>query len=361
MEIIKETSPHIRRKDDLKGMMLDVIIALLPVIVFALIVYQWAAVRNLLIPLAVMTLSEAVFVFLKAKAPYDGARHSLKENWGRFKAAYTINNFLVPSVSALIFGLIMPASTDPAGMIYFALIMGSLFGIIIGKLVFGGTGQNIFNPAAVGFVFSKLCFGSKYVYATNAFYDVAAGGTALGGGEYSLLNLFIGYVPGAIGEGCKIAILLGLVYLLARRAADWRVVLGYLGSFALLTLLAGAIYWAGGTLSSAWDYTLRQLLSGGLLFGAVYMATDPVTMPVNRPGRFIYGIILGVSTILIRLFGALPEGVAFSILIGNVFAPVCDYYKWATNKYDWKNLLAMGSLLFVAGLIIVWALCVEVF
>jgi electron transport complex protein RnfD len=345
MDIIKETSPHLHRKDTLRGMMIDVIIALAPVLIFAYAVYTWDAVRNVFVSILLMCGAEFFFVLIRDKG-------SLKN--------YTLNNFLVPLVSALIYALISPAKTDNIGITWVSLISGALFGIIIGKLVFGGTGQNIFNPAAVGMVFSKLCFGQHYIYQNTWYSDVEAGGTSLSGGSYSFLDLFLGKCPGTIGEVCKLAILLGLAYLLIRKAADWRIVVSYLGTFAFLMLFAGIIYQAGGKTENAGSYLLSQLLSGGLLFGATYMATEPVTSPMGRPGRLIYGVILGSVNVMIRLFGSYPEGTVFSILIGNMLSPVIDYYKWASNKYSWKNILWMIAIPVATLLVVVWALCVEV-
>lgn len=346
MDIIKETSPHLRRKDTLQGMMIDVIIALCPVLAFSFAVYTWDAVRNVFVSIALMVGAEFFFVLIRDKG-------SLKN--------YGINNVLVPLVSALIYAVISPAKTDNIGITWVALVSGALFGIIIGKLVFGGTGQNIFNPAAVGMVFSKLCFGQHYSYQNTWYSDVAAGGTSLSGGSYSFLDLFLGRCPGLMGEVCKAAILLGLAYLLIRRAADWRIVVSYLGSFLFLMLFAGIIYQAAGKATNAGSYLLNELLSGGLLFGATFMATEPVTSPLGRPGRIIYGVILGSVNVLIRLFGSYPEGTVFSILIGNMLSPVIDYYKWASDKYSWKNILWMTLIPLATLLVVVWALCVEVF
>ena len=170
MQIIKESAPHLRRKDNMATMMLDVIIALLPTVIFSLVIFKLDALRNILLSIATMELCEFVFVLIKNRIPYDGNKHTLKEHFEKQRKAYTINNFLVPLVSALIFAMIMPASSNPGSIIYVALILGSAFGLIIGKLVFGGTGKNIFNPAAVGMVFAKLCFGSYYTDPDNSYY-----------------------------------------------------------------------------------------------------------------------------------------------------------------------------------------------
>jgi electron transport complex protein RnfD len=379
MEIIKENAPHLRRKDSLVMMMLDVIIALSPTIVFALVVYGLDALRNLLVPVATMVLCEFVYVLIKNRYPYNPAqKHTIKEQFLNGCSHYTWGNFLTPTVSGLIYGLIMPASTKNPGVIWYALVLGSVFGIVLGKLVFGGTGNNIFNPAALAMVFSKLCFGSQFVTTSGIFPEITytsgsgdaatviTAGTSLSeikagySDVYSLMDLFLGKVPGVIGETCKLCILVGFVYLIIRHAADWRITVSYIGSFAIMMLFAGIIYQAGGVTKNAWQYLAAQLLSGGLFFGAVFMATDPVSSPITRPGRVIYGCLLGLFTVIIRLFGALPEGVVFSILIGNMFTPLIDYYKWSSSKFTWKSLTIAASIVVVGILIVVWALCVEV-
>ncbi len=352
MNFTVETSPHIRRRANASMMLLDAIIALLPVIVFSC-GCGWAGVRNLLIPLIVMEVAELLFVLIKGKG-------SLK--------AYSPVNALSAAVSALIFGLMAePRSASMAGMEYFYLIAGSAFGIIVAKLVFGGFGQNIFNPAAAGFVFTRLCFGSSWTggYAENAFVklfglgSVSTGGTYLssnpffGKGGYSLLDLLLGNSQGPMGEVCKVAILLGLVYLLIRRAADWRVVLSYGVTFAVLSLCAG-IFQQG--YANAFEFAAYQLLSGGFLFGLTFMITDPVTMPIDAPARVTYGMVASILAILMRFFASKPEGVGFAILIANAIAPFLDHYKWAHSRYSWKDFLTYGILASVSiGLVIAGA------
>ena len=383
MQIIKESAPHLRRKDNLFIMMLDVVIALLPTIIFSLVIFKLSALRNILVSVATMELCEFVFVLIKNRIPYDGNKHTLKEHWEKQRHAYTINNFMVPLVSALIFALIMPADCDPKAMIYVALILGSAFGLIIGKLVFGGTGKNIFNPAAVGMVFSKLCFGHFYKYPENNYYpdyvagatssaEITTGSTPLAyisftGKEfdlthYSLLDLFLGKVPGTIGEIFKVTILIGLVYMIIRHTIDWKIPLVYLGVFALNMLLVGTILHSSETFSyiNPFKFTAYELLSGGLIFGAVFMATDPVTAPITNPGKIIYASFLGGITVIIRLFAAYPEGVIFSILLANMLTSLIDYYKWSINKFNWKNSLAIALTTVIPLLIVVWATCVGV-
>jgi len=359
--IVQENSPHLRRKDNLMGMMIDVLIALAPVVIFALVKYTWHALVVELLSVFTMCLAEFVFVLIKSWGPKDGQKHSFKEKFLFACKGYGINNFLVPCVSGVIFSMLMPAAeTNPSGFIYFVVVIGALFGIIFGKLVFGGTGQNIFNPAAVGFIFTKICFASKFsatFYQSSIIPDVTTGGTVLSGGtSSSVLGLLLGETGGTFGEVCKIAILCGLVYLLVRHAADWRVVSSFFGTFLVLTAIAGLVYYLKGSTSDYGTWFLSHVLSGGVLFGGTYMLTDPVTMPITRPSRVIYGMVVAVSVVFIRLFGSYAEGMGFSILIGNMFAPVMDHYKWSTNKYTWKNLLAMGIIALLAIGIMVWGI-----
>lgn len=367
MTIIKETSPHIRRKDSLARMLTDVLISLAPVSITAIVVYGLDALRNLLISTAVMALAEFVFVLITNRIPYDGTKHSVKEQFLHGCKAYRIHHALAPIVSGVIFALIMPSGSNPGYVIYLALILGSLFGIIIGKLVFGGTGQNIFNPAAAGMVFAKLCFGSKYVYGQNDYVSVTwTGGTLLSGmsenpsilgryegiNDYSALDLFLGRIPGTIGEAFKFAILIGLIYLLIRHAADVYVVASYLGGYILLMAIAGIFVVTKVPGVNYGQFLLWQLLTGGVLFGVTYMFTDPVTMPINRPGRVMYGLLGAGLTTVIRLFGALPEGVAFSLLLCNLVAPALDHYSYSSNKFSWKRIL------FIAGMASVFILAI---
>lgn len=359
MTIIKENAPHIHRKDSLARMLVDVLIALAPVTITAIVVYGWAAVRNIGLSAVTMLLSEFVFVLIINRIPYDGTKHGIKEQFLHGCKAYRIHHWLAPLVSAVIFGLIMPSSSDPGYIIYIALILGSLFGIVIGKLVFGGTGQNIFNPAAAGMVFAKLCFGSRYIYGTNGYVNaVTTGGTILINvkdnasilgryasiGDVSVLDMFLGRIPGTIGEAFKFAIIIGLIYLLIRRAADWRVVVSYLGGYLVLMAIAGAFVATKVPNVNYFQFLGYSMFTGGVLFGATFMFTDPVTMPINAPGRVMYGLLGAGLTAVIRLFGALPEGVAFSILLCNLAAPAMDHYLYSSNKFTRNKLIVMGVL-----------------
>ena len=361
MTIVKENAPHLRRKSSVTRMMVDVLIALAPTLVFSFVVYPIKTLITYVISLAIMVGAEFVYVGLKNMMPKDGLKHSFKERFTyAYKGKYNQNNILTPAISAVIFTLIMPA-----GAPIYAVILGALVGIVLGKLVFGGLGSNIFNPAAVGMVFAKLCFGSQYVtYVDTWFYkmpDAVSGATPLGlinggayanFGDYSFLDMFIGRIPGTLGEVYKITIIIGLIYLLIRRSIDYRIVVSYLGTFTVLMLIAGLSVFSLASGVNPFNFTLYNLLSGGVLFGAVFMLTDPVTSPINSPSRWIYGIIAAIATVFIRLFAALPEGVGFSILIANMVACVLDHYEWSSPRYTWKKFLTMGLLIVISMLTI---------
>ena len=366
MNIVKENSPHLRRPASVTRMMADVLIALAPTLILSFIVYPINTLIFYVISLAIMIGAEFIYVGLRNMMPADGQKHSFKE---RFKYAYkdqhfNQNNVLSAAISAVIFTLIMPA-----GAPIYAVIVGALVGIIFGKLVFGGLGSNIFNPAVVGMVFAKLCFGSQYVkYVDTWFYnapDVAAGPTFLSGGlsstldnfvnnmnYYSLGDMFFGRIPGTLGEVYKLTILVGMVYLLVRRSADWRIMVSYFGTFIFLSLIVGLSVYGLNNNVNPWLFTLYSLLSGGVLFGGVFMLTDPVTSPINSPSRVMYGLIAAVATVFIRFLAALPEGVAFSILIANMVACVLDHYEWSSSRYTYKKIIGMVCLVVLPALIL---------
>ena len=361
MIITKENAPHLRRKASVTRMMVDVLIALAPTLIFSFIVYPLNTLWFYLISVGIMLSAEFVFVGLKNMMPKDGQKHTFKEKFVyAYKGHYNQVNIITPAISAIIFVLIMPA-----GAPLYAVAVGAFVGIVLGKLVFGGLGSNIFNPAAVGMLFAKLCFGSQYKpYMPTWYYtipDAAAGATPLGlvnGGAfanintYPILDLFLGRIPGTLGEVYAITILVGLAYLLIRRSADYRIVVSFFGTFTLLSLVAGLSVMALGVELNVLKYVAFSLLTGGILFGGTFMLTDPVTSPINAPSRWMYGMIAAVFTIFIRLFAALPEGMGFSILIANMIAVVLDHYEWSSSRYTWKKFLAMGLLVVVPALVI---------
>lgn len=371
VKIVAEKSPHIRRKDSLAMMLGDVLIALSPVVICSLVFYSYQAAINIVLSCAMMCLCEFIYTLIRYHLPYDGSKHRLKEHFKEAMKHYSINNILAPCVSGVIFALILPSTCDPSWYIYLTIIFGSIFGITIGKLVFGGNGNNIFNPAAVGMVFAKICFGSHFRYLVPDSFNVTVGGTLLTGlngfsvpgghnsltgkflyiNDVSILDMFLGKYSGVMGETFKIAILIGLVYLLVRKAIDFRIVVSYFGMFVILMALAGAIICPRENIAF-FKFMGFEILSGGFLFGLTYMATDPVTCPINSPGRVIYGLALGLITAIIRLFGALPEGVVYSILIGNMISPFIDYPSWSSSGFSKGKIIAICSII-AGGLLVV--------
>lgn len=353
MRLVKENSPYIRRKANVMQMMLDVIIALVPLEIFAIIMYGFDAVYVILLSVFTMVAAEAIFVGI-INRPKDEVKRTLKEKLKIAYSKYTINNLLAPIISGLIFALIMPAGTRA-----YIIIVGALFGIIVGKLLFGGLGSNIFNPAATAKIITLVCF-SGFEYQGTKFFDVVAGGTPLGQltnnltniNNYSLTDMFFGLTTGAMGEGCSLLIIIGGIYLLVKRSADFRPMVAMILTFSVIMLVAGLKL--DGV--NAFKFMLYQLLAGGILFGSIYMVTDPVTSPTTKFGRIIYGSLIAIIACLIRLFGAFPEGVAFAILIMNMFVPVIDYYKWSSSRYNYKQFIVLGSIIILALVIVYFGL-----
>ncbi len=350
MEFVKKASPYIRKDTSTNKMMLDVLIALIPVTAFAIYQFQFDAIIRIVVSLVVMIGLEAVAVAMMTRAKGDTLAEKLKSRF----ANYSIINVTAPAVSAVIFVLLVPSQLP-----IYAVVVGAAFAIVIVKMVFGGLGSNIFNVAAGGRIFIGLAltgmFSSAYVNV-----DALAGATPLGAlatqdfgyllHSYSIVDAMIGHIPGAMGEINAIAILLGLAYLLIRRTADWRTVVSTLGTFILLTFLVGLVKYPG----DAGAYVLYSLFTGGLLFGVTFMVTDPVTSPVTGPGRVLFGAIVASLIVLIRSFSqSYPEGVAFAILFANMLVPLIDFGKWSTNKV--KPWFVVG----LTGFII--AMCAVVF
>lgn len=363
MKLIAATAPYIRKPVDVKRMMMDVIVALFPVSLFAMIQNGWNGIYVFLISIVTMVGFE-ILIHMIIKWPKGMKFKELftKDGFSKIKELYTINNVLAPLISALIYSLILPAKTAP-----YVVFIGAAFGIIIGKMVFGGLGQNIFNPAGVGRTFVSICFPLSYK-ASGGNVDVESGATPLqsvnGGalnnfGNCTIVDLLSGNVPGAMGEVCSIFIILGGIYLLVRRSADFRAMLGYIISFSIVILAACIAYSSSKSGSrNAFELFIYQFLSGGMLFAGVFMITDPVTSPTSKFGRLFYAAMAGAITALIRICGSYPEGACFSILIMNMFTPCIDYFmRGKPNKYTWKeNLILFICLALVTGIVVAYIL-----
>lgn len=285
-------SPHIHSKNSTQKIMLDVLISLLPATIAGVVIFGLQALLVIAVCVAVSVLAE--FVFNKI-----------------VKKPLTISD-----LSAAVTGLLL-ALNLPANIPLWQAAVGSLFAIVIVKCIFGGIGRNVVNPAITGRVFMLIAFTSM---TTAAFpVDATAGATPLAeianGSEVVLTDLLLGNVGGSIGETCKVALLIGGVYLLIRRVITWHIPVAFIGTALLFTL---AVH--------EFDFmlALSLVLSGGLILGAVFMATDYVTSPTTPLGKIIFGIGAGLITVLIREWGIYPEGVSFAILIMNILNPYID-------------------------------------
>ncbi len=296
-KFIVSVSPHITSGRTTRGIMLDVIIALLPALIAGCVIFGLRALLVVCVCVASCLAGETLFN-LATKRPH------------------TVGD-LSAVVTGLILGMNMPASVG----IYPAVI-GSLFAIVVVKCLFGGLGKNFANPAAAARVFMLIAFTETM--SSTAAIKIAADAVAsptplavLQGAEGrlpSLVDMLLGLRGGAIGETCAIALLLGFLYLLIRRVITWHTPAVYVGVVFLLS-------WAiDGNVTQA----LYQVLSGGLLIGAIFMATDYVTTPTTNLGKCIFALGCGLLTVLIRRLGAYPEGVSFSILLMNLFTGFID-------------------------------------
>lgn len=299
--------PQVRAKTDTKSIMLDVIIALLPAVVVAVIQFG-------IYPLAVIASSIVSCVF------FEWLYRKL------MKKECTIGD-LSAVVTGLLLALVLPPSAP-----WWLPVIGAAFAIVVVKQLYGGIGKNFLNPALAGRAFllasyallmgiwntPKSLAGSVDAVTMATPLSYLYSGAAMPE-YYSFTNLLLGSRAGCIGELSSLAIIVGGVYLLIRKVISWRIPVSTLGTVAVLTLIFG--HEGYGNV----NWMVYNLLSGGLLLGAVFMATDYATSPVTLNGQLLYGFGIGVLTVLIRYFGGFPEGISYAILIMNLCA-------WAIDK-----------------------------
>ena len=306
-KLIVSSSPHIRTPRDTRVIMLDVIIALMPALVMSVIMF---GVGPLVIT-AVSVVSCVVFEFAYRKL--------LKKPGG------------VGDLSAVVTGILLAYCMPPTMDNWWLAIIGAFFAIVVVKQLFGGIGKNILNPALAGRAFLLISYAVRMTtWAPTRFMQVDAATAAtplaslhaskLVDGELNaLLDMFIGNIGGCIGEVSALALLLGGAWLVYRKVINLRIPVMYVGTVAVLTLIFprgnNALYWM-----------LQNVLSGGLLLGAIFMATDYCTSPVTPNGQLIFGVGCGLLTVLIRYFGGYPEGVSFAILIMNCCTWLIDQH-----------------------------------
>ena len=301
-------APHIRGKDNTRRLMLDVLIALAPALIAAVYFYGERALVLTVISVAACVVCEAL-ICLVMRRPVS-----------------------VGDLSAVVTGVLLAFSV-PHSCPYWALVAGDAFAIIVVKGLVGGLGQNVFNPALAGRAFMMLLWPStitRYGYTYVAPFefgtaDIVASSTPLQTmarstlPDVSIFDMFLGNgVLGCIGEVCNLALLIGLAWLLYRKVISWRIPVAYLGAVSVLTLV-----FSKGDDALAW--MLYSVLGGGVMLGAIFMATDYATSPTLPVAQLVYGIGCGVLTVVIRYFGIFPEGVTYAILIMNACA-------WAFDK-----------------------------
>ena len=317
-KLIVSPSPHLHTKTSTKSLMRDVVIALLPAVVVSVLFYGWSE-------LLVLGVSVASCVLLE----YLITKYLLK-------GACTIGDW-----SAVITGILL-ALNLPATTPWWVVFTGALVAIGVAKMTFGGLGQNLFNPAIVGRVFLLISFPTYMTdwtkpagFISNAAVDAYTGATPLGvvaeGGVGTLegtdyLNMLFFNIGGSAGELSAIALLIGFAYLLIRKVIKPYITLSIWATVAVFS----GIFW----LINPEVYTdpAFNLLTGGLLLGSIFMATDYVTSPMSPWGGVIFGVGIGLITMLIRYFGAYPEGMSFAILIMNALVPLINK-KFHAKKY----------------------------
>ncbi len=303
-KLFVSASPHFRSAKTTRSIMLDVIIALVPALIASGIIFGLRA-------LVITALSVACCVFFE---------------WSFRKFILKRSN-TVGDLSAVITGILL-AFNLPSSIPFWMVIIGDLFAIVVVKQLFGGIGQNFVNPAIGGRIFMLLSFSGamtswtepKVGFMNLSGADALTGATPLVSEDIlpTLGEMFLGVRGGCLGETCILALLLGGVYLLIRKVISPAIPLSFICTVAVIMCVTTAVR------GESPDFILYQLMSGGLILGAVFMATDYSTSPISTKGKIIFGIGCGLITCLIRLFGSLPEGVSYSIILMNILTPLIE-------------------------------------
>ena len=311
-------SPHIHGGEKTRRIMLDVILALVPALAVSTYVMGW---RVLLIT-GVAVAGCVVFEYLISRC--------------LLKRGSTIGD-----LSAIVTGMLL-AFNLPVGIPWWIVLVGALVAIGIGKMTFGGLGCNPFNPALTGRIFLLIAYPVQMTDWTTNVPDALSGSTMLAevkGSTYDaagnivlgnmnltnidFMSMFGGFMNGSMGEIASLALILGGVYLLVRRVISWHIPVAVLGTMAVFALCV-ALGIGGGAL--CYQLPLFHILAGGALLGAIFMATDYSTSPMTHKGMLIYGVGIGLLTMIIRLWGAYPEGMSFAIFIMNAATPLINKY-----------------------------------
>ena len=299
-------SPHIHGGEKTQQIMGDVILAMVP----ALAVSCYVLGLRVLMITAISVASALVFEYLIQRFLLKGRT-------------------TIGDLSAVVTGMLL-AFNLPVGIPWWIVVIGALVAIGIGKMTFGGLGCNPFNPALTGRIFLLIAYPVQMTDWTTAVPDAISGSTMLANvkagamslSELDFVTLLSGHMNGSMGEIGALALMLGGAYLLVRRVITWHIPVAVLGTMALFSL-GVAIPDGGATL---WQLPLFHLLAGGALLGAIFMATDYSTSPMTHKGMIIYGVGIGLITMIIRLWGAYPEGMSFAIFIMNAATPLINKY-----------------------------------
>lgn len=292
VKVIVSVAPHIKSGASTREIMKDILVALLPATLFGIIAFGFNALFLIVCSIAAAVFSEWLFARI-------------------FKRTSTIND-----LSAIVTGLLLALTLSPA-VAWWAVILGAFIAVFVAKMLFGGLGYNIFNPALVGRAFLMASFPVMMTTWPKPF-DAITSATPLALLKDlptttlpSLWSLFFGNVGGCIGETSVFLLLLGAGYLFYKKIIDWRIPSAYLLTVVCFSWLFGAPL-------------LYHLFAGGLMLGAFFMATDYTTSPMATKGKLIFGVGCGLLTMVIRIYGGYPEGVSYAILIMNMFVPLID-------------------------------------
>ena len=300
MKLTVTSSPHIRGDFRTSRLMLDVVLALIPALIVGTVVLGFRALLVTLISMAAAVVAEYLYswIFKKRNTIIDG--------------------------SALVTGMLF-AMTLPSTVPYWIAAVGSALAILAAKLLCGGLGQNIFNPALFARAFILVLFPATLTRYPAIGVDAVSSSTPLHHmvmpalPEESILDMFLGNCPGSIGELSALALIIGGIYLVARKVISARIPVSYLATVAVITFVFHKT-------DDALSWMLYSLFSGGVMLGAIFMATDYVTSPVTKRGQIIYGIGCGILTVIFRYYGLFPEGVTYAILLMNLCVWVIDRY-----------------------------------
>ena len=300
MTLTVSNPPHLTSKVDTPFLMKQVLIALLPAVVASIHFFGIRAAMLIANCILSAVVTERIILLLRKKPS------------------------AISDYSAIVTGLLL-ALTLPPSLPWYVASLGSIVAISIGKHIFGGLGANIFNPALIGRAFLMAAYPKMLTtFISPSSVDAISSATPLVLRKFSQVitptsALFFGKVSGSLGETSAICLIIGGLYLLIRKVAGWRIPL----SLLLTTTITSAIFFF---LNPSWGSVWFHLFAGGLLLGAFFMATDPVTTPTTKRGRYIFGIGCGVLTMIIRYFSGLGEGVMYSILFMNALTPLINRY-----------------------------------